>query len=67
VTVWNRSQQKVSAHVARGAKGAATVSNAVQASPVIMICVDNYSATNASGPFRLHNHSVQYSQGGARQ
>ena len=46
VTVWNRSPQKVSAHVARGAEGAATVSEAVQASPVIMICVDNYTVTN---------------------
>lgn len=46
-TVWNRSQQKTGALVARGAKGAATVSEAVQASPIIMICVDNYTVTDA--------------------
>jgi 3-hydroxyisobutyrate dehydrogenase-like beta-hydroxyacid dehydrogenase len=47
IIVWNRSQHKASVHIARGAKGAATVSEAVQASPVIMICVDNYRVANA--------------------
>jgi 3-hydroxyisobutyrate dehydrogenase-like beta-hydroxyacid dehydrogenase len=47
VTVWNRSQQRAGAHISRGAKGAVSVSEALQSSPVIMICVDNYKVTNA--------------------
>ncbi len=45
VTVWNRSPRKTAPLVALGAKGAAGVADAVQASPVIMICIDNYAAT----------------------
>ena len=47
VTVWNRSPQKARPLIARGANGAASISEAVQASPVIMICVANYTVTNA--------------------
>ncbi len=45
VTVWNRSPQKVEPLVVLGAKGAAGVADAVRASPVIMVCIDNYAAT----------------------
>ena len=47
VTVWNRSPQRMAPLVALGALGAETVAAAVQASQCIMICVDNYTATNA--------------------
>ncbi len=47
VTVWNRSAQKAEPLIARGANGAISVVEAVQASSVIMICVDNYTVTNA--------------------
>lgn len=47
VTVWNRSQQKMAPLVGLGAEGAASVLDAVRASPLIMVCIDNYAATNA--------------------
>ena len=46
VTVWNRSPEKMLPLIELGARGAESVSVAVQASPVIMICIDNYAATN---------------------
>ncbi len=47
VTVWNRSSSRLAPLVAEGAQGAATVAEAVAASPVVMVCIDNYDATNA--------------------
>ncbi len=46
LTVWNRTAQKMAPLVELGAEGAESVLEAVQASPVIMICIDNYAATN---------------------
>ena len=46
VTVWNRTPQKMEPLAALGARGAASVSDAVQASSSIMVCIDNYAATN---------------------
>ena len=46
VTVWNRTLQKMEPLAALGAKRAENVVNALQASPVIMVCIDNYNATN---------------------
>lgn len=46
VTVWNRTPQKMEPLAALGAEGAQSVAVAVQASSVIMVCVDNYAATN---------------------
>ncbi len=46
VTVWNRTPQKMEPLAALGAKRAENVVNALQASPVIMVCIDNYNATN---------------------
>ena len=45
VTVWNRTPQKMEPLVELGAKGAESVVDAVQASPRIMVCIDNYVAT----------------------
>jgi len=45
VTVWNRSQEKTQSLVSAGASPAATITNAIEASPVILICVSNYSTT----------------------
>lgn len=47
VTVWNRSPQRMTPLIELGAKGAESVAAAVKASPLIMVCIDNYSATNA--------------------
>ena len=44
-TVWNRSPQRMAPLVELGARAAAGVADAVRASPVIMICIDNYAAT----------------------
>ena len=46
VTVWNRTAGKMEPLVALGAEPAASVAQAVAASPVIMVCVDTYAATN---------------------
>ncbi len=45
VTVWNRTPRKMEPLTALGANGAASVLDAVQASPLIMVCIDNYAAT----------------------
>ncbi|NGM64207.1 NAD(P)-dependent oxidoreductase [Sphingobacterium sp. SGR-19] len=41
-TVWNRSPEKVSDMVVSGAKGSTTITEAVLASPLIVVCVLNY-------------------------
>jgi 3-hydroxyisobutyrate dehydrogenase-like beta-hydroxyacid dehydrogenase len=46
-TVWNRSAQKADALVARGATRAATVAEAVSASPLVVVCVLDYAAAGA--------------------
>ncbi len=46
LTVWNRTAQKMAPLVELGADGAESVLEAVQASPLIMVCIDNYAATN---------------------
>jgi len=46
ITVWNRTQSKTEPFVAIGAKSATNVSDAVEASPVTIICIDNYERTN---------------------
>lgn len=45
VTVWNRSLEKMDRVIALGANGADTILGAVQASPIILVCIDNYAAT----------------------
>jgi 3-hydroxyisobutyrate dehydrogenase-like beta-hydroxyacid dehydrogenase len=46
LTVWNRSPEKMQPLVAAGACGASDVAAAVTASPVILVCIDNYEATH---------------------
>lgn len=45
LTVWNRSPAKAQRFADRGAKVAATIADAVAASPVIVVCIDNYDST----------------------
>lgn len=47
VTVWNRTAPKMQPLMALGADGATTIAGAVQASPLAMICIDNYAATKS--------------------
>lgn len=47
VTVWNRSAGKGDDLVARGATRAATVAEAVAASPLVIVCVLDYPAVHA--------------------
>ena len=44
VTVWNRSSAKADPLVARGAERAATVLDAVKASPLLLVCLTTYDA-----------------------
>ena len=45
ITVWNRSQEKAELFVADGAEIGATIADAVENSPVILVCIDNYTTT----------------------
>ena len=45
ITVWNRSPEKMKPFIAEGATGASSVVSAVTASPVLLVCVDNYAVT----------------------
>jgi 3-hydroxyisobutyrate dehydrogenase-like beta-hydroxyacid dehydrogenase len=47
VTVWNRSPQKVETLKAEGATIALSIADAVAASPIVLICVSDYTATKA--------------------
>ena len=46
VTVWNRSPEKAASLVARGALLAPGAAAAITASPIILVCVTNYTAAN---------------------
>ena len=45
LTVWNRSVEKMQPLLAQGASGASSLTDAVQASQVILICVSDYKLT----------------------
>lgn len=45
VTVWNRSADKTEPFKALGADSAESFAQALQASPVIVVCIDNYDVT----------------------
>lgn len=45
ITVWNRTAGKMAPFAALGAEAADSVAQAVEASPVIMVCVNTYAAT----------------------
>jgi 3-hydroxyisobutyrate dehydrogenase-like beta-hydroxyacid dehydrogenase len=47
VTVWNRSPGKAAALVGLGAEEARSFAEGVAASPVFLICIDNYASTRA--------------------
>jgi len=60
VTVWNRTSSKTESFLALGAYGAPNISEAVEASPIIVICVDNYEI---SRNLLLENDLGQYLSG----
>ena len=45
ITIWNRTSSKMELLVAQGATGTSSILEAVEASPIIVICVDNYEVT----------------------
>jgi 3-hydroxyisobutyrate dehydrogenase-like beta-hydroxyacid dehydrogenase len=47
VTVWNRSSGKAEWLVGLGAREARSLTEALTASPVVLICIDNYASTHA--------------------
>ena len=47
LTVWNRSPAKTRPFVDNGVAAAPHIGSAISASPVILICVDNYAVTNS--------------------
>lgn len=47
MTVWNRSAEKMQPFIERGALGASSIADAVAASQLIVICIDNYSVTHS--------------------
>lgn len=47
VTVWNRNAQKAAPLIAQGAIAVASTSEAVSASPIIIICVKDYEASRS--------------------
>jgi 3-hydroxyisobutyrate dehydrogenase-like beta-hydroxyacid dehydrogenase len=46
LTVWNRSPAKMQPFIDDGVAGAPDVVSAIEASPVILICIDNYAVSN---------------------
>ena len=46
VTVWNRSPDKITPLVDLGASGSTTFSDAIQASDVILVCIDCYATSD---------------------
>ena len=44
-TVWNRTASKMAPLLALGASGASSAFKAVDASPIVVVCVDNYDIT----------------------
>jgi 3-hydroxyisobutyrate dehydrogenase-like beta-hydroxyacid dehydrogenase len=47
VTVWNRSRAKTEAVTSAGAHVSETMLSALTASPVFLICVDNYAVSSS--------------------
>jgi len=47
MTVWNRSPDKMKPFIERGAQSAANIQDAVDASPILVICVKDYEITRA--------------------
>lgn len=47
VTVWNRSPEKIAPLTKIGASSRASAAEAIGASPVVLVCIDNYPVTQA--------------------
>jgi 3-hydroxyisobutyrate dehydrogenase-like beta-hydroxyacid dehydrogenase len=47
LTVWNRSAVRMQPFIDDGVVGAPDIESAITASPVTLICIDNYAVTNA--------------------
>jgi 3-hydroxyisobutyrate dehydrogenase-like beta-hydroxyacid dehydrogenase len=45
VTLWNGTRAKMEPFLAQGAKGAADLPSALEASPILLTCIDNYDVT----------------------
>jgi len=45
ITVWNRTPEKMQPLIQDGANGTTSLLDAISASPVVLVCVDNYSVT----------------------
>jgi 3-hydroxyisobutyrate dehydrogenase-like beta-hydroxyacid dehydrogenase len=57
VTVWNRTAAKMAPLLAIGANGATSVATAVQASPLVVICIGNYGiAKSLLGANEVSSH-----------
>ncbi|NNL78825.1 MAG: NAD(P)-dependent oxidoreductase [Desulfobacterales bacterium] len=69
LTVWNRSPGKAEALIQKGAQWADTLEAAISASPIIMICIDNFEITqeilseNTITPLLADKTIVQMSTG----
>jgi 3-hydroxyisobutyrate dehydrogenase-like beta-hydroxyacid dehydrogenase len=46
LTVWNRSPAKMQPFIDHGVAAAPDIGSAITASPVILVCIDNYAVTN---------------------
>ena len=73
ITVWNRTPSKMDSLLALGANGTSSISEAVEASPIIVICVDNYEITtnlileNNLGQYLSDRTLVQLSTGSPKE
>ena len=47
MTVWNRSPEKMQSFTERGAQSADSIQDAVAASPILVICIEDYKNTRA--------------------
>ena len=47
VTVWNRTSEKAKALVEVGVRAAANFNEAVQSSPLILVCLDSYDTSRS--------------------
>jgi 3-hydroxyisobutyrate dehydrogenase-like beta-hydroxyacid dehydrogenase len=69
VTVWNRAQSKTEPLVAIGAKSAANIPDALEASPISVVCIDNYElignliSDNKLGEILANRTLIQLSTG----
>jgi 3-hydroxyisobutyrate dehydrogenase-like beta-hydroxyacid dehydrogenase len=47
MTAWNRSPEKMQPFIDDGVAAAPDAASAIVASPVVLVCIDNYVATDA--------------------